>query len=173
MTELSLNNTAVIPFTVDHLGGLGTFAHSLLFGKRHHPSTPTPPLPLPPLQFDHPQIQAAYNRSSSLDIAFLLSANTSWSNINRNLSRNTRFGTTYRTATPLQWALQNLALNFSFALANHFNRALNRLSNRSSVSATLSDPQHLPRYSSQRAPTSPDHTAPAGHITRIIPGRAL
>ena len=61
MTELSLNNTAVIPCTVDHLGGLGTFAHSLLILESNTThSTPTPLLPLPPLLFDHSQIQAAY-----------------------------------------------------------------------------------------------------------------
>ena len=94
-------NLVLVSTTVEHLGGLGSFTHSLLFGKNPHHATPTPPLPLPPLQFNHPPVQAAYNHSTSLDIAFLLSANTSWSNINRNLSRNSRFGTTYQTATPL------------------------------------------------------------------------
>ena len=72
-------------------------------------------------------------------------------------------------ATPLQWALQNIALNFSFGLANHFLCALNCLSNRSSVSANITDPQHVPNYSNHRAPHSPDLLAPAGSATRIIP----
>ena len=170
MQELSANNTAIIPFSIDHLGGIGTFAHSLLFGKKHHHATPTPPPPLSPIRFEHPDIQASFHRSAQLDIAFFLTANATWTNLNRTLPSPIRYGTTYRTATPLQWAFQNLALNFSFALSHHFAQALRLTCNRSNVSATIVGTEHIPCYSDQRAPSS--HIAPASPIVRIIPGRA-
>ena len=173
MDELHLNNTAILPFTIDHLGGLGPYAHSLLYGSKQHHSCPTPPPPTAPISFDHPQIQQLYNRTSALDPAFLLSASHSWSHMQRNQASYTRFGTTYRTATPLQWGLQMLALNFSAALATHFSDALQKLCQRSTVSANLIGTEHLPNFSPPRTTKTRPLTAPARRATLVIPARAL
>jgi hypothetical protein len=114
----------LLPFTVDHLGGLGYFSHRLFF----HPTYPNPPpLPEPPpttftdTHFPHPHAYRAYDNLLRHTPGILSQANREWSALRPH--RPQRFGQTYHSATPLQWALQCFSLNLCHSLASHLLRA--------------------------------------------------
>jgi hypothetical protein len=66
----------------------------------------------------------------------------------------TRFGQTYHTMTPQQWALQSLSLNISHALGKYLQGALTDLSNAKSI------PTHTSRITFYRyGPTRPSRFA--------------
>jgi hypothetical protein len=119
IAAINKENITLLPFTVDHLGGLGFFSHSLLFGKN-----PPFPQPMPPTftadQFPHPEAFTAYQSLLNAPTAFLHNANKAWEESHY---RRLRFGSTYHSSTPQQWALQCLALNLSNSLGNHLLRA--------------------------------------------------
>jgi hypothetical protein len=61
ISALSSQRTALIPFTVDHLGGLGPFAVAFLFHPCDSPVTALPPTPV-----------ASYNFTSLLHVPLMI-----------------------------------------------------------------------------------------------------
>jgi hypothetical protein len=119
IAAINRENITLLPFTVDHLGGIGFFSHSFLFGK-------DPPFPKPPPpnftvdNLPHLEAFSAYQALVQGPSGFLYKANKAWED---SQYRRLRFGATYHTSSPQQWALQCLALNISTSLANHLLRA--------------------------------------------------
>ena len=118
---INTNDITLLPFTVDHLGGLGYFSHRLFF------DTPAPPFPLPPppnfqpTHFPHPHAYRAYSNLLQSTPGILSQANHEWSQLRP--VRPARFGQTHHTTTPQQWALQCFSLNLTHGLAAHLLRA--------------------------------------------------
>jgi hypothetical protein len=135
--SINANHIALIPFTVDHLGGLGPFAAALLFAPRDSPLSPVPLTPITAYNFTHAPAVTAHNvaLASSLHVAH--HANREWA-INH---PTTRFGQTYHTMTPQQWTMQSLSLNISHGLGKYMQGALKTLSH------TKSSPTRIPRTS--------------------------
>jgi hypothetical protein len=52
---LNTHHNALIPFTVDHLGGIGHFAAALFFYPRISPLAPPRPTPISAYNSRHPQ----------------------------------------------------------------------------------------------------------------------
>ena len=125
------HNLVLVPFTVDHLGGFGYFAHRLLFSpKKPLPLSPPPP-PKPPWPDDRfggtdartkpkPDSFQAYQTALRAPIGLIDRANDNWDS-------STRFGSSYHQHTPAQWALQHLALNVSSALVQHCIKSISLL----------------------------------------------
>ena len=115
-TLLNDNHITLYPFTVDHLGGVGPFARSLLL----HEASPLLPKynDLPQRSFSHASAAHAFQTANQHPLAILSSASKAWSTM-FNQREPTFFGSTYRTRTPAQWGIQTLALNTSKALAKH------------------------------------------------------
>ena len=112
---------ALIPFTIDHLGGLGHQAHAFLFHPKHAPF-PSPPHLSPNNAFytnctHHPTRIRAFNTHFHL----LTKATQQWSSPAINFRS---IGTTYHSQSPVQWALQMLSVNFCQSFASHFEQAL-------------------------------------------------
>jgi hypothetical protein len=112
---------ALLPFTVDHLGGLGYFSHRLLFHEKDPPFPAPPPPNFLPTHFSHPHAYRAYSTLLKSTPGVLSQANYEWSQLRPH--HPTRFGQTYHTSTPQQWALQCFSLNLSHGLASHLLRA--------------------------------------------------
>ena len=112
---------ALIPFTIDHLGGIGPSAHSFLFHPRSAPFPPPPPHPpnnrLRPI---HPLTRA---RAESTHLHLLTKATQQWSS--PTISQRS-IGSTYHSQSPSQWALQMLSVNFCHAFSSHLKHALHR-----------------------------------------------
>ena len=123
MADLNANHITLLPFTIDHLGGLGHFTHSFLFGP--HPPTQFPTIPKPPWthpnHFPHTPAFFAYQRALHAPPSLLPSASRAWKNQTRNTHR---FGSSRSTTSPSHWAIQTLSLNISLALTSHLNTAL-------------------------------------------------
>jgi hypothetical protein len=109
---------ALLPFTIDHLGGLGYHATQFLFGQ--HPTIlPINTEPSWTLQNfrNNPAAIELYNYSKSLlPKGILPTATKKW---NQQYFRPTRYGQTYHTFTPESWATQALAINLTKALTHH------------------------------------------------------
>jgi hypothetical protein len=106
ITAINRKNITLLPFTVDHLGGLGFFSYSLLFGK----DSPFPRLPLPNFTADrlpHPEAFSAYQTLLNGTAGFLQKTNKAWED---SPCRRLRFGSTYHTSSPQECALQCLVL---------------------------------------------------------------
>lgn len=107
----------LLPFTVDHLGGLGPFSHSFLYGSRNRP----PPIPQSWIDSLPDHAKTAYNQAITAPSALLLKANKA--------SKDSQPAHSDKPVyTPLQWAQQTLALNISLALIRHLQRALSNAS---------------------------------------------
>lgn len=130
--SLNAHHIALIPFTVDHLGGLGPFAATLLFTPSDSPITQPPPTPITAFNFQHRSAEIAHDVAldSSLHVAH--HANREWSRTHPT----TRFGQTYHTMTPQQWSLQSLSLNISHGLGQYLQGALTALSHAKKSSPT-------------------------------------
>jgi len=128
------HQVALLPFSVDHLGGLGSFAHHFLFGKKPPDYSCAAPPSWGPDNFrTHPTALLLAQQVTTLP-AILPQADTEWA------SRG-RFGSTSHTNTPSQWAIQALGLNISTALATHlYSSIANLLRHHPSPKRTLLDP---------------------------------
>jgi hypothetical protein len=122
--QLYCQNISLLPFTVDHLGGIGHIATQFLFGD----SIPSSSLPPQWIQNSFRTNPAAYtlllHSTKNTPHAVLQKANHQW---HSGTSPPTRFGRTYHTYTPSQWATQALALNLSKALTHHLLLHTNRI----------------------------------------------
>ena len=149
----------LLPFTADHLGGLGPFAHHFLFGLD---SSPPPPFPPPPWTqpTNFPSNPAAFRVfSHALHHApshLLPRADSAWRSSQPPNTPPPCFGSTYHTHMPSQWASQALGLNLSLALATHLSGGLSRLLDRE-LSRRLSQQQASTSFRSTpfRAPPAP------------------
>jgi hypothetical protein len=119
IAAINRENITLLPFTVDHLGGLGFFAHTFLFSK-NPPFAQPPPPNLSEDRLPHPEAFQALQTLRKSPPGFLYQANHAWQ---ESKYRRLRFGSTYHTASPQQWALQCLSLNISNALGRHLLRA--------------------------------------------------
>jgi hypothetical protein len=113
-----LNSTGIflLPFTIDHLGGIGHHFHRFLYPPN---ALLLPPEPLPftePNDFLHYPAYVAHTNSETCPAHILKQANHNWYHMHGHA---TRFGTSYHTTLPQQWATQALALNLSYRLAQH------------------------------------------------------
>lgn len=122
--HLSHQKIILIPFTIDHFGGLGHFANRFLFGT--HTISPPPPPPWTPDTFRaNPEAYTLFQTSlQQTPSGIFPRATHHWTH---GALDSTRFGTTYHTFTPTQWATQVMALNLSKALSHHLLTHLRRL----------------------------------------------
>jgi hypothetical protein len=118
------HHIALIPVTVDHLGGLGPFASTLLFSPQDSPSTPPPSTPITAYNLKNPSSIIAHDVALASSLFVASRATNEW----KKTHPTTKFGQTYHTMTPAQWALQSLLLNISHALGKYFCSALTDLS---------------------------------------------
>ena len=115
------NHAALLPFTVDHFGGLGPLSIPLLFHPKRSPILPAPPLQPEMLNFTNEHSQIALSRSiHNTNLHLADRATTTWKTVHPQLP----FGSTHHTFTPTQWAMQALSLNISHALATAISTAL-------------------------------------------------
>ena len=109
----------LLPFTIDHLGGIGPFGCSLLF-RSSDMAAVSPTAPLPPWTSDtftsQPTSYQLYQDTLRYTPTTILpKANQQW----QTASPNTHYGSTYHTHFPSQWAMQALTLNISITLITH------------------------------------------------------
>jgi hypothetical protein len=110
IATINQEKITLLPFTVNHLEGLGFFAHTFLFSK--DPPFAQPPLPnLSEDRLPHPPkaVQAFQTLWKS-------PPNHAWQ---ESKYRRLWFGSTYHTAPPQQWELQCLSLSISNVLGRH------------------------------------------------------
>jgi hypothetical protein len=112
------NNIALMPFTVDPFGGIGYFAHRFLYGTSttlpHKPPEPPPPNWRSTLSLPH--MIALYDQLPSLPTGLLPKATKAYT------PPPTALNTT--PISPLSWAHQCMALNFSTHIAQHLLRSI-------------------------------------------------
>jgi hypothetical protein len=122
--QLLTHNITLLPFTIDHLGGLGYQATQFLFGSTLPPASLKPQWE--PQSFrSNPDAFTLYQHSSQqMPNAIFSTATHKW---NIGSPQHQRFGRTYHTFTPTQWATQALALNLCKALSHHLLTHKNRL----------------------------------------------
>jgi hypothetical protein len=133
---LNTNHIALIPFTVDHLGGLGPFAIALLFDPHDSPLTAPPPTPITAYNFKHPSAHTAHDTALASPLHVASHANREWAKTHPQTS----FGQTHHTMTPKQWAFQALSLNISHGLGKYLQGAMDVLSQ--SKASTSTRPLH-------------------------------
>jgi hypothetical protein len=135
---LLTHNIILLPFTLDHLGGLGSFATTFLFGDPTTAIIPTAssiPKWTPQSFFRNPDAYLLYLRTiERCPKNILHSANHNW-----NMGAQTRrpFGSTYHTATPSSWAIQTLGLNLVKALAHHCHYSMGKISQHAATQRPL------------------------------------
>ena len=120
---LEANNTALLPFTIDHLGGIGQQAHDFLFSPKLSPFPRPPPLPPEDKFYARAPSPAVIRRAKQIHINLLTKATQQWSSPFYN---NRSIGSTYHSQSPSQWALQMLSINFCNSFATHFLQAQRR-----------------------------------------------
>lgn len=128
LNDLVNQNILFIPFSVDHLGGLGPLAHRLLFGPN---DTKAPPWSY--VTSSNPDLRSirlknrAYGEHAALSL--LPRADAAWEANNPNK----RYGRSYHTQTPSQWATQFLGLNITFALSENILKLLRKHQHPSNI----------------------------------------
>jgi hypothetical protein len=115
----------LLPFTIDHLGGIGTFGHCLLFGHNPH-KAPQPTTTKPSNRHSLLLYNAAYGPLAPTDL--LRRADENWTRTHPY----SRFGPSYHTSLPSHWAQQLLGLNLTVTLHNHFRKRIRTLQSRDS-----------------------------------------
>jgi hypothetical protein len=124
--HLQQQGIALLPFTIDHLGGLGFQATNFLFG--HHaiflPVHSEPSWTTQNFRTNPPAIDLYHFSKTHIPQAILSKATRNW---NQRSSQSTRFGSTYHTYTPESWATQALALNLTKALLHHLLTHIRRI----------------------------------------------
>jgi hypothetical protein len=123
ISELNTEGIFLLPFTVDHLGGIGHFFHRFLYPPDSLLPDPEPPPWTTANDFTHHPAYIAYTAANKCPSRILQHANRQWFQTN---GTTTRFGSTHHTASPQQWATQALALNLSYRLAQHINIAITK-----------------------------------------------
>jgi hypothetical protein len=119
--NINTNQATLLPFTVDHLGGLSPLSIPLLFHPTRSPITHAPPITAEMLNFSNTQSLLTFNRVvDSINLHIADQATKIW----KIDHPKTIFGNTHHTFTPTQWAMQALSLNISHALANAIATAL-------------------------------------------------
>jgi hypothetical protein len=113
----------LLPFTIDHLAGLGSFAHNLLFDNSNPISAVAPhPIWQQSAFRANPAGHTTYERAMQYSPSSLFpKADTAWCQNNF-----TDFDPFRRYRQPSQWATQALSVNVSTALASHVLRSLRR-----------------------------------------------
>ena len=171
--DVSLLNEAgilLLPFTFDSFGSPGYFARRLLVPQA---SSQLPPAPKPPWTDNklsassrahaHPSALTAFQNAlhPSLPSAILPLADRWW--IANYPSR--KFGDSFHTSLPSQWAIQSLALNISVALATHASKSASMLAQAATqtiqASFDLSPPPHPPLPFRAAGPTACDALFPS------------
>jgi hypothetical protein len=125
-------HTALIPFTVDHLGGIGPFAAHFLFHPSHSPLTAPPPTPLAAYKFVRQSACIAHDVALRSSLHLAHHADLHWSQSRPGV----RFGRTFHTMTPQQWCFQSLSLNIAQGLGTYLQTALSTLSAKTSTHGT-------------------------------------
>ena len=107
----------LLPFIVEHLGGIGHFAHHFLHGPSINPLCPPSPN-WKPSQLPHSAAYTAYQHTSGpASIQGLLpAAETSWK---QKHPPNHYFGTSYHTSFSSHWANQTLGFNLTHTLTTY------------------------------------------------------
>jgi hypothetical protein len=119
--DINTSQATLLPFTVDHLGGLGPLSIPFLFHPKRSPITHAPPITADMLSLSNDQSLYTFDRAvDSTNLHIADKATQIWK-INH---PKTPFGNTHHTFTPTQWAMQALSLNISHALANAITTAL-------------------------------------------------
>jgi len=119
LAELNANSMVLFPLSVDHLGGLGPSAQTFLYG------TPPPPThAIPPDKFNNAHAWTAYcnTRTNHTPKGLLPAADLQW----RKHHPMRRFGQSYHTQLPSQWATQLLGLNITIAYARVLRQTIQR-----------------------------------------------
>ena len=114
----------LLPFTVDHLGGLGPFAHSFLYSNECQVQPASTAPNWSSNNFRLPSTFDLYQNALYSPKALLPFTDSAWSTT----SSSKPFGSSYHTHYPSQWATQTLGLNTSMALAKHLSSALSATS---------------------------------------------
>ena len=113
-------NILLLPFTVDHLGGLGTCGHRFFFGSDHR-KAPDPNLSPPNNRNGALLYSRAYGPHAPTDL--FRRADDNWAR----LHPFTRYGRSYHTSLPGHWAQQFFGLNLTVLLTNHLSCRLRSL----------------------------------------------
>jgi hypothetical protein len=149
--HLQQQGIALLPFTIDHLGGFGFQATNFLFGQH---STLTsghsePSWTIQNLRNNPTAIDLYHYSKTHIPQGILPKATKFW---NQRSSHSTRYGHTYHTYTPESWATQALALNLTKALTHHLLTHMKRIQTFSAhnrkihkqLSITQPPPYYLP-----------------------------
>jgi hypothetical protein len=137
----------LLPFTVDHLVGIGTLGHRLLFCHDPH-KAPQPTTTKPSNRHSLLLYNAAYGPLTPTDL--LRHADENWTRSHPY----SRFGPSYHTSLPSHWAQQLLGLNLTTTLHNHFHKCIRTLQSHHSRTQP-------PSSRTQYTPCSrPFHTTP-------------
>jgi hypothetical protein len=140
LNDLVSQNILFLPFIVDHLGGLGPLAHRFLYGPDPD-RAPAPTLPRRS-QMNSCSLTLLNRAYGPLGAVNLLGrADEQW------LAQNPdqRYGPSYHTSLPSQWATQFLGLNITTALTSRILTHLKALKNPSNIKSKkdLSIGEHL------------------------------
>ena len=116
---LLATSVVLLPFTIDHLGSIGPFRCSLLFGSldmaADSPAAPPPPWTSDTFTSQPTSYQLYQDTLHYTPTTILPKANQQW----QTALLNTCYGSTYHTHFPTQWAMQALTLNILIALITH------------------------------------------------------
>ena len=147
IANLNANNIKLLLCTIDHtLVAWVTFCTaSCTAPTLPTPATfPIPPKPpwLVPNDFPHSPAFFAFQRSLHAPHSLLPLASRAW---HAQTKKTHRFGSSRSTASPAQWATQQLSLNTSLALTTHLSTALSAILPSHPPPSTLPGPSfHLP-----------------------------
>jgi hypothetical protein len=130
IAELNSEGILLLPFTIDHLGGLGHFFHHFLYPPDSLIPAPEPPPWTDSTDFTHHPAFVAYSATAHCPSKILHLANRNWFQTNGTA---TRFGSSHHTASPQQWATQALALNLSYRLAQHISICITKESDHNTA----------------------------------------
>jgi hypothetical protein len=125
---LHTHNIILLPFTIDHLGGLGSFATTFLFGDLASaiiPAAGKPPIWTPQSFPKNPDAYLLFHRTIDHCPTNLLHSATHHWNSGAQIKR--PFGSTYHTATPSLWAIQTLGLTIIKALSHHCHNTIEKI----------------------------------------------
>jgi hypothetical protein len=121
LQDLVTTGIQLLPFSLDHLGGIGPL------GQRFLGLLPDPPPPpaFPPSFHQDPAASSLFTRVSGPlgATALLPRADSVW----RARHGTQYFGTSYHSTLPSQWARQTLGLNATLALSAHLRRCIHRV----------------------------------------------
>jgi hypothetical protein len=121
LDDLVNQQMLLLPFTVDHLGGIGPLAHRLLFGPDPTRAPDPPPSSFPTGRSSLYLYDMAYSPLAPSNL--FKRADDNWTTLNPFQ----RYGPSYHTSLPSHWGQQFLGLNFTALLTNHLQAGIARL----------------------------------------------